>query len=458
MRRGGYWMGLLCIAACDAKPSGEPASIPDGSVGSQAGSAGSVEEAGSAIDAVAPHPDASHFDGSTLTDAAADHSLDATSPTVDAADAAITTVHDAGVDWTYWATHRGEARSVALGPDGTIHVACTRRISDALTRSWHVRLSSSGEPLGNGQLPDGGTAFERTQVAAVVLDAQGNAYFAGDYAGPQRYTAFVRRRNADLTWGWSHSWADELSRINAMTLDSAGRLVMAGEIYTESFIGPLALERRLATGEVDLYLEPPELANHFPLSVITDTDGNIYIAGYQYELFGEFPTSSATRGFFAKLSATGTHLYTQYLGTEANCDAPLQTRASAIALDSAGNLWVAGLDCDSEVFLRKFSTSNGAQLLDADNAIEISQDQVPGSFVAQITATAQRIRIAGSWSVAGTMLPALRELTTSGEPQGSWTGEASFEVLSAANADGAMVLAGKGTDPDALVQRVTIPD
>lgn len=457
MRRRRFCVCGFLLVGCDAEPPEIGAPRLDGSIVDASEADGSVRD-GSTFDAVAPRLDASQVEGGPATDGAVDASklLDAALSFPDATDAAMTPVQDAGVDWTYWVKNRGEARSVAVGLDGSVHVACTRRISDALTRSWHVQLNSDGELLGNSQLTDGGTPFENTQVNAVVLDMQGNAYFAGSYAGPQRYTAFVRRRNADLNWGWHHSWAEELSRIDAMTLDTAGRLVAVGEIYTESFIGPLVIERRLVTGAVDLYVEPPELANHFPLSVVTDADGNIYIAGYQYELFGEFPTSSATRGFFAKVSATGTHLYTEYLGKEASCDSPLQTRASAITLDSGGSLWVAGLDCDSEVFLRKFVAATAEPLLNADAAIESGQNQVLGSSVASLIASSQRIRIAGVWTIAGVTAPALRELALGGEPLGGWMGEGSLEPQSAANAGGATVLTGKASAPDAFVQRVTL--
>jgi hypothetical protein len=287
--------------------------------------------------------------------------------------------HGIAVDSTGHAYVTGSTNSadfpVRLGPSLTFNAGIS--ISLSLGDAFVTKLTPDGTDLVysgfiGGTSDDGGNA--------IAVDSAGNAYVAGDTAsneanfpvknGPGLISRVVcdRRCNSDAF----------VAKVKA---DGTG-LVYAG------FIG--GNESDSASG------------------IAVDSSGNAYVVGFTRSDQNSFPVTGGPRlvhgggadGFVAKVNPNGTALvYAGYIGGAG------QDSASAIAVDSAGNAYVAGVtDSDQTTFPATVGpglTSNAG-----DNAF-VAKVKPDGSgfhyagYVGPGKATGIRVGSAGNAYVAG---------------------------------------------------------
>ena len=99
--------------------------------------------------------------------------------------------------------------------------------------------------------------------------------------------------------------------------------------------------------------------------VTNDSSGNVYVAGYTYG--GLDGNSSTGQGdlFVVKYNSSGTKQWTKQLGTSSD------EKANAIATDSSGNVYIAGLTGggldgnssagDGDIFVVKYDSEGNKQ-------------------------------------------------------------------------------------------------
>jgi hypothetical protein len=234
---------------------------------------------------------------------------------------------------------------------------------------WSTYLGGTETLFDNGngsfsRYPDG--------CAAVAVDAAGNAYVTGKTGSPGwvsggldlshngRGDAFAAKISSTgaLIWATYLGGAGRDTG-NGIALDNAGNVYVVGQSDSSGWIsggfdvthgggddvfvvsltgdGGFRWSTYLGGGDDDA-------ADH----VATDAQGNVYVTGSTFSsgwVSGGFDTSfggnQSWDGFLVKLSGDGSHLWSTYLGGTG-----IDT-GDGIALDNAGNVYVAGQTTDA---------------------------------------------------------------------------------------------------------------
>lgn len=201
----------------------------------------------------------------------------------------------------------------------------------------------------------GGNSVE--EAAALSVDSNGNVYIAGNcYSfGAGYYDTFLLKYASNGTLLWQRTWGgNDGESTSGLALDSNGSIYIAG--YTSSFgagDSDTFLIKYSPTG--DLLWQKTWGGSDFDdaNALGVDSAGDIYIAGHTYS-FG-FGGGDA---FLLKYSASGTLLWQR---TWAKSTSPDWEWANALALDSSGGVYVAGyaegFNCDA-VLLKYSSEGN----------------------------------------------------------------------------------------------------
>lgn len=206
--------------------------------------------------------------------------------------------------WTSWTGQVGAANSYTYGNSvatdavGNIYVAGYTNGSldgNNLTGSHDLfitKYDTAGSRLYTRQL---GVAGASTYGKAVATDTNGNVYVAGSTTGGLDGNILTNNSDYFVT-----KYDASGTKLYTMQLSAAG-----GDTYGTS--------------------------------VATDTNNNVYVAGYTLGTFGG-QTSTGINDFFVTMyDANGIRLYTRQLGVTG-----ASTIANAIATDANGNVYVAG--------------------------------------------------------------------------------------------------------------------
>ena len=219
----------------------------------------------------------------------------------------------------------------------------------------------------------GGTG--QNNATAVAVDAAGNAYVTGwtesldfpEQSGPRIgsphgvdvYVAKVNSTGQGIYISYLGGTGDD--RAFGIAVDASNCPIVVGGTYSSNFPISNAVQARFGGGR-DAFIAKLNSAGTGLIfstylggsgldsanAVTVDTQGNIYVAGettspgfpvvnYYQRLLG-----GGTDSFVAKLSGTGALIYSTFLGGT-NDD-----RATAIAVDTSGNAYVAGSTSSSD--------------------------------------------------------------------------------------------------------------
>jgi hypothetical protein len=274
---------------------------------------------------------------------------------------------------------------IALDGSGNAYVAGDTASSDFPTTAgafqaakkggydgFVTKLNSSGSALVYSTFLGSGTSgFDYDGVAAVAVDASGNAYVVGtayqsDFPLVQPfqgfggvYDGFATKLNPQGQPVYStFLGGSERDQARAAAIDAAGNLYVTG--YTESSNFPVKdAIQPFRHGDRDVFLTKLH-SSGLPLfstylgggdwdegyAVTVDTSANVYLAGFTYSR--DFPVvdpfqslfggdSLNNDAFVAKVDASGARLvYSSYLGGNS------LDEAASIAVDGSGSLYVAG--------------------------------------------------------------------------------------------------------------------
>ncbi len=235
-----------------------------------------------------------------------------------------------------------------------------------------VKYSSTGAFLWRDRM-SGSPVFLNeniTLVTAVTFDTQSNIYVAVDSPGQIDYRTFKFASDGTLLWWQVDPTGDAYSYSYGFALDSAGNAILTGENandYPSTCYGTYKLSVSGAYLWTNLYPEAPTNVST-AYAVTTDLANNIYVTGY----------SPGANGFndivTIKYNSNGGQVWLERYSSPVAGNAA----GNAIAVDSSGNVYVAGYDTGpgggTEMVVIKYSPitlqilSNGTVQLQAQGA------------------------------------------------------------------------------------------
>ncbi|MBP7961497.1 MAG: SBBP repeat-containing protein [Caldilineaceae bacterium] len=256
-------------------------------------------------------------------------------------------------------------RGIAVGPNGNIYVVgdgnatwgspirnftagggtidgFAAKLDSSGGLTWNTFLGSSANDYGNGIAVDGSSNVYVTGGSAATWGSPVRSFTAGfndayavklTTAGALTWSTFLGGAGAEEGKGIavdgsgnvyvagdsSATWASPVRAFTGTSNDAfAAKLTSGGALTWNTFLGGSGSELGFA--------------------IAVDSGGNAYVSGYGSATWGA-PLRSfggTTDGFAAKLSSTGGLTWNTFLGGSAT------DRATAIALDGIGNVYVAG--------------------------------------------------------------------------------------------------------------------
>ena len=215
---------------------------------------------------------------------------------------------------------------------------------------------------------DGGNADEARQID---LDAAGNLYVTGFSENGSDRDLIVRRYDAngdlDTTWGDADSGVvtydsgdDDLA--NYVTVDASGSIYVAGKSYDGS-TDDLIVRKYDANGDLDTTWGDADSGmvthatgqNEAAYAVTFDGSGNIFVAGYS--------NNGSDRDIIVRKYDANGDLDTTWGDSDSGMvtfDGGDTDRGNAVALDAAGNVYVAGFSfngSDNDLVVRKYDAN-----------------------------------------------------------------------------------------------------
>ena len=203
---------------------------------------------------------------------------------------------------------------------------------------------------------------------SVAVDSNGYVYVVGTTSGSMddqiatgSNDVFLKKYDPSGRVEFTHmlGTAPEASGM-AITIDSRDNVYIAGQAY-----GPLTTSANSAnsgtadsfvtkfdsTGQEEWTRQAGNMVADGALDLTVDTSGNVYVSGF---VSGQIDSSATHAGaqdaFVTKLDTDGTLVYNEQFGTTTD------DQATAIAVDSNGNVFVAGT-IGSNGYLRKYDSS-----------------------------------------------------------------------------------------------------
>jgi uncharacterized protein (TIGR03437 family) len=246
-------------------------------------------------------------------------------------------------------------------------------------------------------------------AAGIAVDSTGDSYVAGNTNSPDfpltstslgtpsatTDCAFVTKFNPSGT-AIDFSICLANSQATAFTLDAAGNMYLGIVANANPYAASYQLVKLDPTGQNVLYTAP---IGGLAESLAVDTAGDLYVAGaalpgmattpgaYQGQSAGgqcpgndNAPPSTCNNAFITKLSPSGSVAWSTYLGGSGPDD------AHAIAIDSAGNVWVAG-----ETVSPNFPTTANAISRTFGGETTVGPLQYGDAFVAKLDPTGSHL-------------------------------------------------------------------
>ena len=223
-----------------------------------------------------------------------------------------------------------------------------------------VNLVWTGIRQDGAPFPTVATQRASDAARAVATDAQGNVIIGGyttgafaSLAGEDSPTAFVAKYSSAGTLLWARLVLDArngfngIEAVNSLAVDPAGNIYVTGEIVS-------ALAGETAAGGYDVYvakLDPNgnrlwahrfgSPSDDHAKGIAVDSSGNAFVVGWSRDQLPGQPPPYNENYFIAKYDTNGIRLWLKEEDfTPANPDGD---EAAAVAVDAAGNAYVAGM-------------------------------------------------------------------------------------------------------------------
>ena len=232
------------------------------------------------------------------------------------------------------------------------------------TNTFFVSATESGTPI---VYTDGGTGTHSWQIAiaigstgnyqlathdfanGVVTDSSGNVYVTGGTKGgldgntsAGNTDLFVIKYNSSGTKQWTKQLGSSgRDSANGIAIDSSGNLYVAGITYggldwnTNSGANDLFVVKYNSSGTKQWTEQLGTPSSDAANAVATDSSGNVYVAGVTYGVLGDQNKGNSDL-FVVKYNSSGTKQWTEQNGTDR------WDEARGVVTDSSGNVYVVG--------------------------------------------------------------------------------------------------------------------
>ncbi len=265
--------------------------------------------------------------------------------------------------------------------------------------SWNIFLlkyNPSGS-LAWAQSSDGDAEAGSTSI---VCDKSGNIYMSGFFSSDvlsfgstqlntvAYYNAFAAKFDSTgkATWATSSGYVNDYDQASGIAVDATGNIYITGNFQDSISFGSIKLMGpsfyniflvKYNSGGVAQWAKAAGTDNvNNGNAVAVDPSGNVFLAGYFESTTITFGSVNITNsnnsgysgsGFLAKFNAAGTALWGKYFpGSSSSYTPSLITYynpgATAVATDTAGNVFVAGS------FFSATTSINGITLTNASNS------------------------------------------------------------------------------------------
>ncbi len=210
---------------------------------------------------------------------------------------------------------------------------------------------------------------EADSAKAVAVDSQGYVYTVGATGGDLEglanqatNDAYLRKYDAagELVWSRMLGATDDANGF-AVTVDANDDIIIAGtvrgDLSATSYGGNYDsfVTKFDTTGAEQWTRQAAPYANDSALAVTTDASGNVFVAGQTYSEIGTGTTyAGGSDGYLSKLDSDGALVWNKQFGGTGD------DRATAVAVDGSGNIYVAG-ENDGNAVLQRYVDSDASQ-------------------------------------------------------------------------------------------------
>lgn len=233
--------------------------------------------------------------------------------------------------------YEDEAQAIAVDTAGNVCVTGYSYSGNGLDPDYAtIKYAPNGNTLWVRRY--GGPGNDEDMASALAVDRSGNVYVTGHgYSGIDfDYTTIKYAPNGDTLWVRGYDGPGNYDDIaNALALDSTGNVYVTGHCYDSDFNGIDYVTIKYAPNGDTLWVRGyngPGNFNDEARSLAVDGVGNIYVTGQSYSYETDFDYATI------KYAPNGDTLWVRrYNGPGNSLDF-----ATALALDTAGNVYVTG--------------------------------------------------------------------------------------------------------------------
>jgi hypothetical protein len=191
------------------------------------------------------------------------------------------------------------------------------------------------------------TSGYQASSTGVAVDSSGNVYAVGS-GNDGTNNHWIARKFQSGSWSTTDDflYASNVAFANAVTLDSSGNVYVAGMVQDPTYSWHHWLVREYSGGSwntIDDYTYPGNTAGAIAFALASDSSGNVYVAGsgsYWHQT-GSSGATGYVRWVERKYSGGSWSTIDDYVDEISN------SGASALAINGAGNIFVAGSGQDS---------------------------------------------------------------------------------------------------------------
>ena len=186
------------------------------------------------------------------------------------------------IQWQRWLSSSSSDKfeNVALDSNGNVYCVgeCRPQTHSTLSDFLFAKYNSSGTlqwyKMIGGSSNDPGTDL--------VIDSSDNIYAIGHVGsdGAGSFDQYIAKYNSSGTMQWDKTYGfSSTDRGYGVTLNSSGNLIMVGNVRPSSYRNSIAIINSSTGAVIDAtFFSDSSVPNYF--SVDTDSEGNIYAAGY----------------------------------------------------------------------------------------------------------------------------------------------------------------------------------
>ncbi|MFX1573945.1 MAG: SBBP repeat-containing protein [Promethearchaeota archaeon] len=265
------------------------------------------------------------------------------------------------------------AMGIALDSSGNIYLAGYTHNSVSGYDMCVVKFNSSGEYQWNSTW-DGGI-YNTDWANGIALDSSGNIYLAGvTYDSVSDYDMCVVKFNSSGDYQWNSTWDGGINqddRAYAIALDSSENIYLAGITFTLGSSYVMCVVKFNSSG--DYQWNSKWYGGGETYGIALDSSGNIYLAGVSFNSVSGYDMC------VVKFNSSGDYRWSS------TWDVGTYDYAYGIALDSSGNIYIAG---GPDMCVVKFDNSGQYQWNStwdgsiSDNAYGIALDSSENIYLA----------------------------------------------------------------------------